>query len=499
MAINTNLQSTVLAKAQEKRFIKSLARLDITLFIVAAIISLDTIATIAKGGPQSLFWAVFVALTFLIPIAMLMAETGSAFPEEGGLYQWVKFAYGRLTAGIASVLYWITNPLWLGGSLCFIAFDAFSGYVFEIKSGSAGEWLFKLGFVWAAILLAIVNLKLGKKFIGAGAIAKISVISLLVITTVIYGIQNGFEPFETSKLMPTLGGFIAIAPVILFSYVGFEAPNAASGEMFDAKRDTAPAIRRGSFIATLAYILPVLAIILIVPADEVEGLTGFMGAINEVFSVYGGAADFFVAVAAFLFIFGLLSLGSAWMMATDRIQAIAAADGTFFSGWFGEFSQKFGTPVRVNILSGFMSSIFLVAAMTIVEGDAASIFAVVLTCAISTLLVSYIIIIPSVMKLNRTVRDVARPYEVPGGVRGFQAFGTVLFIYICIGSIGVVFPGTLEGVFGLDYDFQEIWGMSRSDVQLFTAGTMAVVILISIAGYMGGKKLRENLTGEKEF
>jgi amino acid transporter len=146
-----------------------------------------------------------------------------------------------------------------------------------------------------------------------------------------------------------------------------------------------------------------------------------------------------------------------------------------------------------------MSSIFLVAAMTIVEGDAASIFAVVLTCAISTLLVSYIIIIPSVMKLNRTVRDVARPYEVPGGVRGFQAFGTVLFIYICIGSIGVVFPGTLEGVFGLDYDFQEIWGMSRSDVQLFTAGTMAVVILISIAGYMGGKKLRENLTGEKEF
>ena len=291
--------------------------------------------------------------------------------------------------------------------------------------------------------------------------------------------------------MPTLGGFIAIAPVILFSYVGFEAPNAASDEMFDAKRDTAPAIRRGSFIATLAYILPVLAIILIVPADEVEGLTGFMGAINEVFSVYGGAADFFVAVAAFLFIFGLLSLGSAWMMATDRIQAIAAADGTFFSGWFGEFSQKFGTPVRVNILSGFMSSIFLVAAMTIVEGDAASIFAVVLTCAISTLLVSYIIIIPSVMKLNRTVRDVARPYEVPGGVRGFQAIGTVLFIYICIGSIGVVFPGTLEGVFGLDYDFQEIWGMSRSDVQLFTSGTMAVVIFISIAGYIGGKKLEK--------
>ena len=80
--------------------------------------------------------------------------------------------------------------------------------------------------------------------------------------------------------------------------------------MFDPKKDTAPAIRRGSFIATLAYILPVLAIILIVPNDQVEGLTGFLGAVKEVYSVYGGAADFLVSLTAALFIFGLLSWGS---------------------------------------------------------------------------------------------------------------------------------------------------------------------------------------------
>ena len=73
----------------------------------------------------------------------------------------------------------------------------------------------------------------------------------------------------------------------------------------------------------------------------------------------------------------------------------------------------------------------------------------------------------------------------------------MLFLYICIGSIGVVFPGTLESIFGIEYDFQAIWGMARADVQIFTAGTMLVVILIAVAGYVGGKKLRESLTNSK--
>jgi hypothetical protein len=39
--------------------------------------------------------------------------------------------------------------------------------------------------------------------------------------------------------------------------------------------------------------------------------------------------------------------------------------------------------------------------------------------------------------------------------------------------------------------------MARADVQLFTAGTMLVVILIAVAGYLGGKKLRESLNNSK--
>jgi amino acid transporter len=493
MSQSINRQQTSLAVEQEKKLVKSLRRSDIVLFIVAAVIALDTIGTIASGGLENLFWGVFMVATFMIPFSMIFAETGGAFPQEGGPYQWVKFAYGRLFAGITSVLYWITNPIWLGGTLVLVANEAFNAYVFDLSTNSTLNWVFKLAFVWIAILLAIVSLKTGKIFVNVGAWAKLIVLMLLVGTTVVYGFKNGFQGIDLGGLSPSLGGFLAVAPVLAFAYVGFEAPNAASEEMFDAAKDTAPAIRRGASIAMLAYLLPVLAILLVIPADEVAGVDSFMGAVATVFSIYGSAANGLLTLTALLLVYALLNQGSSWMIATDRIQAMAAADGTFFNGYFGEFNEKLGTPLRVNIMSGVMSTVFVVSATLLVEGDAAVLFSVVLLCAISTLLVSYLTIIPALMKLKRIYPDVPRSYQVPGGSRGFHILGSLVMAYIVIGSIVALFPGILETALGMEYDYAEIWGTTQGAVMGFTLGTFAVVVLIGVVGYLGAGKVRKNL------
>jgi amino acid transporter len=246
-------------------------------------------------------------------------------------------------------------------------------------------------------------------------------------------------------------------------------------------------------ISALAYVLPVLSILLVLPKKSVEGIAGYLSAVETVFTIYGSFGKTLLTITALLFVFGLIGLGSSWMMSTDRIQAMAAADGAFFNGWFGEFNKKYGTPTRVNMLSGFMSSAFLVAAMKLVHGNSGAIFKVVLSCAVSTLLVSYLLIIPSIMKLNRSFKEIERPYRTPGGIRGFQIMGAVVFIYILIGSFGVVFPGTLESFLGLDYSFKDIWGLSRMNVQLFTLGTVAFDILIGILGYVTARNVRKSL------
>ena len=98
----------------------------------------------AHNGPQGFFWLVVLAVVFVVPYMLLMSEVGAAFTQEGGPYEWTKMAFGRMHAGVAAILYWVTNPLWVGGSLAFIATDAWRSNISGIGTATPGDYVFKL-------------------------------------------------------------------------------------------------------------------------------------------------------------------------------------------------------------------------------------------------------------------------------------------------------------------------------------------------------------------
>src|SRR2546423_12677913 len=126
-------QTTMFALAEKTKLIKSLRRFDMVFFTVCAFVGLDTLGTVASNGPEGFLWLAVLALVFVAPYMLLMAEVGSAFTQEGGPYEWVKLAFGRFQAGIGAILYWVTNPLWVGGSLAFISTDAWRANRFLVR------------------------------------------------------------------------------------------------------------------------------------------------------------------------------------------------------------------------------------------------------------------------------------------------------------------------------------------------------------------------------
>jgi amino acid transporter len=364
-----------------------------------------------------------------------------------------------------------------------------------IGHGTPGDYLFKLSFIWISIGVAIVSLRYGKWIPNLGAALRIFVLGFFSITVGIYGIKHGVAGFGASDLSPTRAVFLGLVPVLLFNYVGFELQNGAAEEMDDPQHDVPVSVLRSGVLGVLLYVIPIFGIILVLPASAVTGIGGFIDAVTKVFGIYGGAAHTLLVIMTISFVGTLVTSGAVWMIGSDRIQAVAAYDGSFIP-WFGVFNRKLGTPVRVNVLSGVVSTIFCVAAVAFFNNGEDSAFQVVLDIAISTTLISYIWIFPAALKLRFTHPDVERPYRVPTKY-GMWIGSLLITAWVALGSWVAVFPGTLEKLFGIPYDFEDNWGVSRGRFTIYTLVTLAVILAFGIIGYAMGADVRKDVVASE--
>lgn len=107
-------------------------------------------------------------------------------------------------------------------------------------------------------------------------------------------------------------------------------------------------------------------------------------------------------------------------------------------------------------------------------------------------------IFPAALKLRYSHPEVERPYRLPGGraaIWGATLLGT---FWILFGSFVAVFPGVLEKVFGISYGFKDTWGVTRPKFEAYTFGTLAVIVLIGVVGYVLGRPVREQLPDDPD-
>ncbi len=437
---------------------KNFGRFDLFCFTLCTLVGVDTVASIAAQGAQAFTWLILFSIVFFIPSALVFAELGTAFPREGGPYFWVRLAFGRFPAAINNFFYWVTNPVWLGGTLAPLAATTFEVFFLNRQKLSSFFFLsFTLIFIWMSVIATILSFKIGKWVPILGAIARFILLGFFAVSTLLYAYVHGIHGVQLGNFSVTISGMVALSGVILFNFVGFETPHAAGEEMKDPQRDIPYAISRGTILTLLLYSIPILGILIVLPFKEVSSLGGFIDAIKVVFSIYGdsitigrrqtsGLSLWISPFMALLFILCLFSSGTAWLMGSDRALAVSGYDGAG-PKWLGAISKKYGTPVRVNFLSGIVSTATLGVTRTLNHGDPSKYFGAILNIAVSTTLLSYIIIFPALWRLRITHPDQPRPYRVP------MASVLSIWLTLCIAftAIQIIAPGLGVDWFGGDF------------------------------------------------
>ncbi len=500
MASTSIREVTTSATLEEKKKLrKEFNYFDMIFYTLSALIGLDTLGAFAANGEQALTWLVVAAIAFLLPYGLLTAEIGSTFTQEGGMYEWCKLAGGRFFAAIGAMLYWISNPLWVGGSLSVAAIAAIKLFWFGSLSykfgGSSGvdavvEMVIALVFIWGTTWCAIMSLKFGKWLSVFGSYIKLALLALFVVLALVFiisGKSNGAN-LNPANLVPSNFNLIVsvILPIIIFQFVGFELQNGAGEEMHNPQRDVPRAIIRSGIIAVVAYAAFLIFILLALPKSQLTNVGGFDSAYQSVSTVLpSGLANVLGWLVGLAIVLAVASSGGTWIIGADRTYAISSLDRTA-PRFLGRFSGRYGTPIAVNTMSGIVATITMAAAISITEfatsgGNLAALFAVVIGFTISTTTLSSLFIFPSYLILRYKYPNVHRPYRVPGGMVGAWIVTLFPLAFAAIGSYFILIPATIS-VAGID--------KTTYIVTQFVA--LGVILLLAAVFYVWGHLEKRN-------
>ena len=130
---------------------------------------------------------------YLIPYGMIIAEMGSAFPVEGGPYAWARMAFGRLAGSYTAIIYWGSNPVWIGGTLAATSVAAINSLILPADQPMSTVWSIIVGLVvvWVTVMLSMIEMKYGKWTGIIGTVVRLLTLFIFLALVVVFLVQNG--------------------------------------------------------------------------------------------------------------------------------------------------------------------------------------------------------------------------------------------------------------------------------------------------------------------
>ena len=303
-----------------------------------------TPATIAERVPDPMLMLGVWLAGGLITLcgALSVAELASKLPETGGLYVYVREAWGRL----AGFLFGWSELVLIRASASGAIATVFSEYALRLTGrdpaahAAMTDWLAAVAIVGAAAL-NIRGVRLGAAFAGLSSIAKVSALLLVIGLAAALGGESasgGVANFTApgGPVDPRLAGLALIS--VLWAYDGFADVSFASGEVTNPQRTLPRAIILGTLAVIGIYLLANAAYLYVLPVETIAGSR--LIAADAMEAVVGPRGRSAVSAAVAISALGALI---ATMLMSPRVFFAMANDGLFFRR-VAAVHPRYGTP-----------------------------------------------------------------------------------------------------------------------------------------------------------
>jgi putative glutamate/gamma-aminobutyrate antiporter len=420
---------------------------------VAAVVSLRGLPMMAKEGTTMLFYIGFCTFLFLLPASLVAAELGGAFAHsKGGVYTWVKEAFGSRWGFVAIWLQWTQSVVWYPTVLAFAA--GALAYLFGNPKLAGLGWYNALVIVvvyWAATFLTLRGTSIAagatKWFLILGTILPGLLLIVLALVWILQGnaiefLSNGTAgaAAETLKMHPRLFPHItglsniAFLGGIILLFAGVEVQAVHAAQLESPARQYPAAMFVSMIVIFLLFTLGSLAVATVVPAKTISLTAGLMQAFTDFLHRFG--IGVLTPIVGLFVAFGALGGVIAWIGGPSRGLLETAQDGELPP--FIAKTNRQGVQVTILVIQGVI--VTALAALYLLFKDVSVAFFVLSAMTITLYLVMYLLMYATAIRLRYTKPDLARTYKVPGGKFGMWLIAGIGFLAGAFAFIVSFFP-----------------------------------------------------------
>ena len=407
---------------------KKFSFVSVILSVICVVFVCEAAAPAAAIGNQQFFWWIFLIITFLLPYGMVVAELGTTYDSEGGIYDWVRDALGDKWGARISWYYWINFPLWIA-SLATL-FPPILGMVFgiDIEANLLVTLVIELAFVWIVVFMSFSKVSDSEWILNGGAVLKVLVAVSVGVLGIWFAVQNGFaSDMAPATFLPDLTNTAALGylSIIIFNFMGFEVVCTFAKDMENPARDIPKAIIVGGLSIAVIYLFAGFGIGAAVPADSIDPDYGMIYAVQ---TMVGDSMIFKVICIAFLIT--LFANMAAWSFGVNSVARYAAEHGNM-PKVFAHENPKTGMPTGAAVVNGIVASAVLLIQLIPDESISQGLFWTLFATSVVFLLLTYIPMFPAFIKLRQVDANRPRVYRFP-----FQ--GTAMKVILAIPMIELV-------------------------------------------------------------
>ncbi|MET4705976.1 amino acid permease [Frigoribacterium sp. UYMn621] len=405
---------------------------------VNAVLAVRNLPSMAELGWHSIGWYVLGLLLFFLPLSLIGAELATGWPKGGGVYAWVREGFGEKSGFIAIWSDWVENLVWFPTVLAFIS----STLAFALFPAAAdNRWLMviiMLGIFWAVTLLNFFGDKLSSLISSIGAIVGVIIpTGLLIVLLLVYVFEGKHSaiPFSAPAMLPNLNaGTLPFVATIVLLFAGMEMAGFHALETKNPARDYPKAILLSGVIIFVFSVLGTIAIAVTVSAKDLSLASGVIQATSAMVNAVG--APWLTIPIAIMLVIGVVAQLSTYLVGPAKAIGVSAAQGNLPPVW--REHNHVGSPVAVLVIQAVISSIF--ALLFVLIPSVNTVYWILTALTTQGLIVMYVLMFASAIKLRYSQPGTPRPYRIPGGKTGMWIVGGIALLSLGFAFIVGLFP-----------------------------------------------------------